>query len=256
MKKISLLVVLAMIFTVTLIAQESDPSEIVGYVAYNCVEGTIADNNFISVPLYMVDAEGDTLRTLNSLGDSFIPEGEDTPTVNAISFWVAETQSWDGISWDEDGNRWLGNPGDDDLFPLEYGHSYMISITEELTFYSVGGLPEPVQYTLELGTTGDNNFIMVPLDRADLTTLNSVGDDISANQEYANAVSFWIAETQSWDGISWDAANNRWMGNPGDDDLFPAVIGMPLMVSVTEEIGWPHNGRAESRRRIIDRRMR
>ncbi len=256
MKKISLLVALVMVFTVTLVAQESEPSEIVGYVAYSCVEGTIANNNFISVPMFMVDAEGDTLTTLNELGNHFIPEGENDPMVDAISFWVAETQTWDGISWDDVGGRWAGNPGEDDLFSLYYGNSYMISVVEELTFYSVGGLTEPVQYTLEEGTTGNNNFIMVPLDRADLTTLNALGDDISANQNYADAISFWVAETQSWDGISWDDIDNRWAGNPDDDDLFPAAIGMPLMVSVTEEIQWPHNGRADTRRRLIDRRMR
>lgn len=207
MKKLYLCILALFLFSTMLLAVESEPSEIVGYVAYECVTGTTGNLNFIALPM-------DTgYETSEDLGNAYPGQ------IDAISKWIPETQSWEADSYD--GTQWLFP------FDLDPGNAYMINIVEPITFYSVGSIVPPIQYNLVTGTTGNLNFIMVPLDRSDLDESGDLGDDIGV----VDAVSKWVADTQSWEADSYDGT--QW--------LFPFAIEIakPLMVNITEPVTWP-----------------
>jgi len=207
MKKLNLCILSLFLFSAFLFGVESEPSEIVGYVAYDCVTTASGNNNFIALP--MDTGYANTVE----LGNAYLGQ------INAISKWIPSSQGWSTSFWD--GTTW------NDPFALDLANAYMISVTEGITFYSVGPMVSPIQYNLITSPTGNNNFIMVPLDRSDLTTSPSLGDDIGT----ANAVSRWVADSQGWgttfyDGTIWN-------------DPFTISIAKPLMVSVTADVVWP-----------------
>jgi len=207
MKKLNLMIIVLFLFSAFLFGVESDPSEIVGYVAYDCVEGTTGNLNFIALPM-------DTGYTMASdLGNAYLGQ------IDAISRWIPSTQSWAAASYSA--GIWY------DDFTLEPGNSYMVNVTEAITVYSVGPMVPPLQYNLVTGTTGNLNFIMVPLDRSDLAFASELGDDIGV----VDAVSQWIAGTQSWSAASYSAG--IWY------DDFGIEIAKPLMVNITEAVTWP-----------------
>jgi len=221
MKKLYLSILALVLVGSFLMAIESEPSEIVGYVAYECVEGTTGNLNFISLPVMDPGTQRAYYEWASDLGNAYPGQ------IDAISKWVPSTQSWaaafyDGVSWNDD-------------YLLEPGNSYMINVLSPITFYSVGALVPPIQYNLVEGTTGNLNFIMVPLNRSDLDWASVLGEDIGP----VDAVSKWVAGTQSWsaafyDGVSWN-------------DDYATFIAMPLMVNITSgPVIWP-DSRFETR---------
>ena len=183
----------------------SEASEIVGYIAYECIEGT----NHIALPL---DAEYETAR---DLGNEYIG------LINTISRWNPAYQSWSSCVYSP--GFWIG-----DVFDLYPGNSYFINVTEDMTFYSIGKLIDPIQYNLVEGSVGSQNDIMVPLNRPDLEKASDIGNDIGA----VNAVNIWQPSYQSWNACFSDGES--WMG-----DDFDIETGMPLRVNITEPILWP-----------------
>jgi len=214
MKKLNLCILALFLFSAFLFGVESDPSEIVGYVAYDCVTTATGSENFIALPM-------DTGYDMASeLGNAYPGQ------IIAISNWVPATQSWSSAFFS--GGTWF------DDYALEPGNAYMISITEAITFYSVGPMVDPIIYNLVTGTTGNDNFIMVPLDRSDLDMASELGDDIGV----VNAVSTWVAGTQSWSAAFF--SGGTWFDDYGIE------IARPLMVGITEAISWP-SSRFETR---------
>ncbi len=209
MKRFAILLAALFLFSSLLLAIESEPSNIVGYVAYECFIGETGSNNFIGLPL---DSGYETAMDLaNAYGEQ----------INVINNWQPATQSWEALFFD--GAEWSGVD-----FELSAGNAYMVNVTEEFTFYSAGDLPEPVQYDLIEGTVGNNNFVMVPLDRSDLETATELGDDMGI----ANVVNRWAAATQSWAAVFYDG--QEWSGQD-----YNVTIGKPLMVNITEPAVWP-----------------
>lgn len=232
MKKISLCVVVLMVFGAMLIAQESEPSDIVGYVAYESIQGVEGrNNNIIALPM---EADWEDASDM----------GNDYQQMDAIYYWDAEGQGWTGAVKPED--TWL------DDFALTYGHAYMFNMpdpAETFNFYSVGKIVEDLQFDLILGAEGrNNNVIMVPLDRSDLEMASDIGQDIGV----ANTVYSWEADGQAWDSSF--LQEGQWL------DDFEIHIGMPLMVNITEPTQWPDAGRRsdglQRRRFQPERRIR
>ena len=213
MKKLYLSILALVLVGSFLMAIESEPSEIVGYVAYECVEGTTGNLNFISLPVMDAGAERAYYEWASDLGNAY------PGLIDGISKWLPATQSWSTASLV--GSTWFGD------FLLDPANAYMISVTGPFTFYSVGALVDPIQYHLVEGTTGNLNFIMVPLDRSDFDWASELGEDIV----YADGVSQWLALTQSWSTAS--KVGTTWFGD------FGIGISKPLMVSITQETYWP-----------------
>jgi hypothetical protein len=211
MKKLLILTMMCALFG-SVVALESDPSEVVGYVKYECVTATPTSNNFIAYSLDM--------------GFTYASElGDDIGVCNAISWWNATTQSWQQISkLPPPINAWSGD------FVLQDGYPYMIGVTSNIDYYVAGNRGADPTFNLVTSTPTSNNTIMLRLDRSDLTTAPGLGDDIGV----CNAISRWDATTQSWQQISkLPPPLNMWSGT------FDIQIGDPLSVGVTSAATWP-----------------
>ncbi|MDD3535825.1 MAG: hypothetical protein PHC50_06765 [Candidatus Cloacimonetes bacterium] len=203
-----ILPLMLLLFVGTIFAVESDPSEIVGYVKYDCLPGL----NFVAMP--MVD------------GNSFTSEvaaiyTADADIIDAINIWSSDTQTWDhavnygGGFWDPD---------------LEVGPGSILyfNSSEPFAFYSIGSLPTAdAIYNIVPGL----NTIMIPLNKSDLTLTSEVGITIG-DGEFIDAINIWSSETQTWD----HAVN--YGGGFWDPDL-PVSIGMPLYINSMDSTTWP-----------------
>lgn len=171
MKKF-ILPLLVLLFVGSLFAVESDPSEVVGYVKYDCVAGL----NFVALPM--------------EAGFLWVSEFADQypGTMDALSYWDNATQSWvSAVDW----GYWEGD------FEVEAGSVLMLSVMTPFTAYSLGDIPatDPV-YGFVLGL----NTVMVPLNRSDITWAGMVGDEIGM----LDAISNWDNASQSWvSAVDW-----------------------------------------------------
>jgi hypothetical protein len=148
----------------------------------------------------------------SDLGDAY------PGVITAVTKWDNVTQSWAAASLS--GGSWYGD------FAVAPGMSYMLTVTENVDFYSIGDLNDPIAYELVNNANGSNSLIMVPLDRSDLLEADDLGDDIGV----VTAVTKWDNVTQSWAAAS--NTGGVWYGN------YDVAIAMPLMVTVTEATTW------------------
>jgi hypothetical protein len=199
MKKviIPLILLLAVAF---LIAVESDPSDVVGYVKYDLLAG----NNFIALPMQT------GLTQASQIGDAI--------GAPSVSEWNPATQAWNTADN-------LGFPfGWTNSFAVYDGQALMVNVSGAGTYYCAGAMIVQPNYSLLAG----NNFLMIPLDRSDLNAASLVGDAIGAP-----SVSEWNPATQAW-----NTADN--LGFPfGWTNSFATEIAMPLMVNVAAPSTWP-----------------
>jgi len=183
-----------------LVAVESAPSDVVGYVKYPCVAGL----NMIALPLQT------TWTTAGELGDAY-PGSFDT-----IAYWDFAGQTWFGAT--DLGGFWDGD------FPIASGNVLMLSSYAPVDVYSIGNLPAAnASYTIGIGL----NTIMVPLNRSDLIMAGDVGTSVGN----LDTVGYWDNAAQTFFGATdlggfWD----------GDYNVY---IGMPLMVSSYGTTTWP-----------------
>ena len=199
MKKL-LLPLLFILLVSMLAAVESDPSEVVGYVKYDCVAGL----NLVALPM----DQGYTW--VSELGDAH------TGYFDAINYWDATSQSWYGAY--DLGGFWDGD------FEVAPGAVLMISALDNVNLYSIGALPQNnAVYTVSTGL----NTMMVPLNRADITWASMIGDEMGI----LDAINYWDATSQSWYG-AYD------LGGFWDGD-FEVAIGYPVMVSAFDSGTWP-----------------
>ena len=202
MKKFILPLMLLLIVG-SLLAVESDPSAVVGYVKYDCVAGL----NLIALPM----DQGYALASA---------VGTDYAAIEAINYWDATTQSWFSAVYYPDFEIW------DPDFAVESGDVLMITTPSSFAFYSIGDMPaQNGQYPLVAGL----NTIMVPLNRSDLTFASELGTEIAS----AEAVNTWDAPTQSWFSAVYYPDFEIW------DPDFSVSIGMPLMSTVLTPSTWP-----------------
>lgn len=202
MKKF-ILPLLVLLFVGSLFAVESDPSEVVGYVKYDCVAGL----NVVALPMdqgYMYASE---------VTDAY------PGMMDAISYWDATNQVWQtaidlGGFWDPD-------------FEVEPGMGLMLNAVAPFSMYSLGDMPASnATYSL----VNALNLIMVPLNRSDLAYAGDLGIDVAVT----DAISYWDAGSQVW-----QTAID--LGGFWDPD-FEVSIGMPLMVNAFSTGTWPSRG--------------
>lgn len=208
MKKILVLGILVL-FVSAVFALESDPSDVVGYVKYECVTTEGTNSNFIALPM---DA-GFTLAS---------EVGSDIGVCDAVSYWDASNQGWVQAT---DLGFPLGWVGD---FAVAPGAPLMIGITSNVDYYVAGDLPIPASYTLVTTEGTNSNSIMIPLNQT-FTLASEVGTDIGV----CDAVSYWDAVNQGWTQATDLGFPLGWVGD------FGVAIADPLMVGVTAGTTWP-----------------
>jgi len=212
MKKL-LLPLLLILLVSMLAAVESDPSEVVGYVKYDCVVG----DNFVAMPMVQ------TYTTTAEFGAQF---GED---VNTINIWNTDIQSWEASVNYGDG-FW------DPEMPVGTGSVLFFNTTAPLTYYSIGEMPvAQAQYDIVIG----DNTVMVPLNKSDLMTTALVGGSMG-DGETVNTINLWNPAIQSWEASV----------NYGDGFWDPEVdtpIGTPLFLNSGSDFTWPAGPRSSAR---------
>jgi len=187
---------------------ESAPSEIVGYVKYDCVAGL----NLVAMPM-------DQGLTLTSEVGAIYNVGSDY--IDTINLWDPASQAWvactnyGGGFWDPDN-------------AVAPGSVLYFNTTTPLTFYSIGDMPAAnAQYSIVPGL----NTVMVPLNKSALTLTSLVGTDISATDEI-DTINMWDAANQAW------VACTNYGGGFWDPDN-AVSIGSPLYANSLGTITWP-----------------
>lgn len=174
MKKLVLPLLLLLGISMLLAQAVSEPSEVVGYVKYDMIEG----NTIVAIPM---DA-GFTMASEVALSyggtcDAIAYFGTD-------EFWY--TAYTDGTDWYDD-------------FPVQPGSCVMMYAYDTTPFYSIGALPaSPATYPLIEG----NSIVAVPLNRSDLDWASAVGADIGTDAvAYFGTDELWY--TAYTDGTDW-----------------------------------------------------
>jgi hypothetical protein len=203
-----ILPLLILLFVGSLFAVESAPSEVVGYVKYDCVAGL----NFVAMP--MVD--GYTLTS--EVGAVYNVDDEYIDTIN---IWNPDTQAWDyavnfgGGFWDPD-------------LEVGTGSTLYFNTSAPFAFYSIGDLPSiNATYSIVAGL----NTVMVPLNQSAMTLTSEVGVTIG-DGEFVDTINIWNNSTQAWD-YAVNFGGGFW-----DPDL-PVSIGTPLYLNSADSTVWP-----------------
>jgi len=191
-----------------LAAVESEPSEVVGYVKYDCLVGL----NLVAMPM------DDGLTLTSEVGAIYNATNEN---IDAINIWDPASQTW-FFSTNYGGGFW-----DPDL-PVAPGSILYFNTITPLTFYSIGAMPSTnAQYNIIPGL----NTIMVPLNMNTLTLTSEVGASIG-DGEYLDAINLWDAVSQTW------TFSTNYGGGFWDPDL-NVSIGTPLFVNSINSVTWP-----------------
>ena len=199
MKKF-ILPLLLLLFVGSIMAVESEPSAVVGYVKYDLVAG----NNTIALPMVQSYAMAGEIG--NAIG------------ATAVGYFNPATQLWLIASKTMFGT-WTNN------FAVSNGMPIWITVAAASTFYSLGDLPETdPTYSLVSG----NNTVMVPLSSSDLTTSALVGGNIPG----ATAVGYFNPTTQLW-VLSSKTMFGTWT------NAFATSIGDPLWINTNSAGTWP-----------------
>jgi len=198
MKKI-LLPLLLILAVGLLAAVESEPSEVVGYVKYDCLEGL----NLIALPMNQGFVNASEVGIL--LGSDAVSKFDAT-----LQDWVSTYDDGSG-SWAED-------------FPVGNGSVLMVYIYAPTSFYSIGSLYDAnASYNFFEGL----NTAMIPLNQTSLTLGSLVGVSMGSD-----AVSRFDATLQDWVSTYDDGS-----GNWAED--FPLSIGSPFMAYSYLPQVWP-----------------
>jgi len=202
---------LLLILTVGMLAAvESEPSEIVGYVKYDCVVG----NNFIAMP--MVQA----ISTTTEFGAQF---GE---SINTINMYNPDLQDWEA-SVNYGGGFW------DPEFSLSTGSVMLINATDPITYYSIGNIPVVnAQYSVIAG----NNAVMIPLNKSEYTTTAIAGASMG-DGETVNTINLYNSTLQDWEA-SVNYGGGFW------DPEFLLSIGTPMLINSGSTFLWPAGPRS------------
>ena len=212
MKKL-LISLMAVLFLGSLFALESDPSDVVGYVKYDGFTTATTNLNLMALPL-----DDATIIDVSTLAAALGGEAE----VDQISVWDAPNQQW--ISSVYFFGAWSPNT------LLYVSDIVMISVINNLSFYSAGDLPTPAQYNL-ITTAGTNlNTIMIPLNEIDIVDVTTLATEMGGETE-VDQISEWDYANQQWNSSVYFFG--AWSPN------FLMTIADPLMVSVVNAFAWP-----------------
>lgn len=203
------LVLFLLMLSVPLLALESEPSETVGYVKYECKSNPNGDYNLIALAL-------DAGYTLAS------ELGADYPFITSIRQWDQVSQIW--VSSDNfGGGFWFPDN------PINPNEALLITInTSEDDVFVAGGLNTPASYNFVTNANGDYNTMMLPFEESALTNSTLLGEDIGV-----------CTSIRVWDNIdqNWVASDNF-----GGGFWFPEYdvdTGFPYYITVSSNITWP-----------------
>ena len=214
MKKLVLPLLLLLGISMLLAQAVSEPSEVVGYVKYNCLPG----GNLVAVPMSSSATFVSELIASYNLNDE----------IDYVSFWNndASVQNWEA-TMNQGGNYFDPDP------VVEPGACVYISFigSTPFDFYSIGSLPTTnAQYTIKT----DGNVVMIPLNRPDVSYISTLAMEIAP--EECDYLSLWNndASVQNWEATM----------NQGGDYFDPdpeLTIGMPVFVNYmgTTDVVWP-----------------
>jgi hypothetical protein len=197
--KNSLFLLLFLLLIGVLMAVESDPSHVVGYVKYHCVSTPTNGLNFIALPM----EQGYTMVS---------DFANDYPgMMDNISYWDAPTQSWASAI---DLGYWEGD------FPIHAGSVLMLYALSTFDVISIGTLPNyNATRILDPLIPGLNTVMM---HEGGVTMVGEFGDLYGV----VDAISYWDDELPE-PSFSWVSAIN--LGGFWEGD-FPVGFGDPLMV--------------------------
>lgn len=153
------IITIVLLTTFSIGAVESDPSNIVGFVRYECSTG----KNLIALPLES------NYTTPQDIYDDY-------PEISDIKAWDSTNQDWITAS------------------ALETGKAYLVNCSSAIDFFCAGDLVDTSSQNLETTSNTNLNLVIIPLERDDLTTASQLADDIAV----CNSVSKWVREQQSW----------------------------------------------------------
>lgn len=191
---------------------ESIPSDVVGYVKYQCVFG----DNFVAMPLVQVYAN------TTAFGSQF------EESINTINIWNPTSQAWDA-SVNYGGGFW------DPELPVGTGSVLFFNTASPLTYYSTGTIPATnAQYQIVAGY----NTVMIPLNESALSTTALVGLSMG-DGETVNTIILWNSSSQVW-----DASINYGFGF-WDPEL-ATHIGTPMLLNSDTPETWPSVRRCAS----------
>lgn len=198
-----------------LAAVESDPSNVVGYVKYPLHVG----DNSIAVPM----EQGYTNAS---------HVGNDIDGCGAVKYFDGENQVWMAA----DKAPFPPHPWGPVDFAVTEGDPLLIYTTSAGDFFSIGDLPDVLaNYTLFPG----DNFIMVPLDKSDMSNASHVGNDIPG----CGAVKYFDGENQVWMAAD-KAPFPPFPWGPVD---FNTAIGDALLIYTTAAGSWPAGNKLMSK---------
>jgi len=200
MKKL-LILGMMVLFLSSLIAVESEPSDVVGFMKYDLNTG----RNFIALPM-------------NSGYATSVDVAGDISGSDQMSYFDEITQSWVTSGKNMFGN-WV-TP-----FNVDGGMAIMARTTVASSFYSAGSMfdPEP-NYSIVVG----RNSIMVPFSKATLTTSSTLADDIGGIDQ----MSYFDSTTQAWVTSGKNMFGN-WV------TPFDVNVGMAVMARSISTTSWP-----------------
>jgi len=201
MKKI--LLPLLLILTVGMLAAvESEPSEVVGYVKYDCYTGF----SYVAIPM----GEGGNAEDLVS---------SNMPNITAIFKFVPSLQGWTSIEYDTEFQEWT------DSMPVVPGDVLLLECTANTTFYSIGSLPTNYTYNITPGY----NYLTVPVNRGNIQAAEQIGNEIGN----INSIFRWLNISQGWESIDYDSEFMEWT------DTLPASIGDVFLLDSSGTAIWP-----------------
>jgi len=195
--------ILLLFIPVLLLALESEPSEVVGYVKY---EGGVAGYQFVANSM----ATGYTMAS--ELGNAI-----GIANCNSISIWKSDTQGWNTSTY-------IFGSWNNDQAIIE-GDVIMCGMLNPADVYMAGALPALPSYSLEIGYSS----VMIPLDRSDITMASELGDEIGVGN--VNSINTWDADNQVWVTTSYI------FGSWNNDQ--PLEIGTPILLGVSSDYTWP-----------------
>jgi hypothetical protein len=216
------------LFLSSLIAVESEPSDVVGFVKYECIVTSTTNANMVSVVL------DNGVTTAQDLAAEIGAPG----IVDAVSKWDATTQSWEQVAYSfspvppPGGWAWSGN------FNIVNGDVLQINVTQDVDYFCAGALQADPVYNLITTATTNANMVMLPLTKSSLTTAQDLASDIGS-EGVVDAISRWVASSQSWEQVAYSFSPVPPPGGWAWSGDFDIEIGESYQISVTVPATWP-----------------
>ena len=238
MKK--LIILLALIATFSfMFAVESEPSDVVGFVKYECITTGTTNLNYVAVSL---EAGITTAQDYaNDVGDAGV--------VNQVSRWDAINQGWETVTYSQlpfPPFNWVWS----DDFDVLNGDVLVINVTENVDYYCAGDIASDPIYNFITTVTTNLNTLMLPLGKSAIGDAQALANDIG-DAGVVNQVSCWDASLQGWETITYSQLPfppYNWVWS----DNFNVDIGAGYMVNLTENATWPTVNRANSNKKEIN----